>query len=189
MIFQHRSRFIYLLFMLCLTACGSSTANSGTANSGGSLSGSSPVSVSTPQPTPVTSTSPTLDAEEASFFTLLNTLRTQNGVGQLQLSVDLNLSSQWMSQDMASKNYFSHTDSLGRDPFTRMAAFGFSSTYMGENIAAGSETGLDTYNQWVNSAPHLANMIDADYTWVGVGRAYSASSEYGWYWTTDFGSN
>ena len=37
---------------------------------------------------------------------------------------------------MASKNYFSHTDSLGRDPFTRMNAFGYSASAMGENIAA-----------------------------------------------------
>src|SRR5205807_9716244 len=78
----------------------------------------------------------TLDAEQSSFLTLINQYRAQNGLGALQASVALQQSSQWMSADMAAKNYFSHTDSLGRDPFTRMSAFGYSySTAKGENIA------------------------------------------------------
>src|SRR5437764_11004248 len=64
---------------------------------------------------------PTLDAEQSAFVILINNYRAQNGAGPLQVSVTLQQSSQWMSGDMAAKNYFSHTDSLGRDPFTRMA--------------------------------------------------------------------
>jgi len=94
-----------------------------------------------------------------------------------------------MSEDMANNNYLSHTDSLGRDPFTRMSAFNYiTSMYEGENIAAGNETGADTFAQWQSSPPHNANMLDANYLVLGVGRAYNASSDYGWYWTTDFGS-
>src|SRR5438270_13258067 len=79
----------------------------------------------------------TLDAEQSAFLTLINNYRAQNGAGPLQVSVALQQSSQWMSNDMAAKNYFSHTDSLGRDPFTRMAAFGYSYYPAGENLAAG----------------------------------------------------
>ena len=129
------------------------------------------------------------DPECEAFIVLLNNLRAQNGLAALAESPILDESSEWMSTDMATNNYFDHTDSLGRDPFTRMAAFGYNSTYEGENIAAGNSDAQDTYTQWVDSAPHLANMLDSDYTQVGCGRAYSASSTYGWYWTTDFGSN
>jgi uncharacterized protein YkwD len=93
-----------------------------------------------------------------------------------------------MSQDMANNNYLDHTDSLGRDPFTRMAAFGYSASYMGENLAAGYDDAQNTFNQWTSDAAHKANMLDTNYLALGVARAYNASSTYGWYWTTDFGS-
>src|SRR5438045_7236529 len=80
---------------------------------------------------------PTLDSEESAFLTLINNYRAQNGRGALQVSVALQNSSEWMSNDMATKNYFSHADSLGRDPFIRMQAFGYNHAPAGENIAAG----------------------------------------------------
>jgi uncharacterized protein YkwD len=67
----------------------------------------------------------TLDAEEQAFLRLINEHRAQNGLRPLQASVTVTDAAKWMSGDMATKNYFSHTDSLGRDPFVRMAAFGY----------------------------------------------------------------
>jgi uncharacterized protein YkwD len=146
-------------------------------------------------PTQTTTSSPTdpsgavtLDSEEAAFVTLINAYRVQNGLGALKVSVTLTESSKWLSVDMATKNYFSHTDSLGRDPFTRMAAFGYDVETAGENIAAGNATAEDTFTQWKDSPAHNANMLDAAYAVIGVGRAEGASSDYSWYWTTDFGS-
>jgi uncharacterized protein YkwD len=93
-----------------------------------------------------------------------------------------------MSEDMATKGYFDHTDSLGRDPFTRMAQFGYTfGTYMGENIAAGNATAQDTFTQWKNSPGHNQNMLDPQYLVIGIGRYSVKGSPYGWYWTTDFG--
>jgi uncharacterized protein YkwD len=93
-----------------------------------------------------------------------------------------------MSQDMANKNYFSHTDSLGRDPFMRMAAFGYNYPHTaGENIAAGMDSAQAAFTAWKNSPGHNANMLGSGYTVIGIGRAYNSSSTYGWYWTTDFG--
>jgi uncharacterized protein YkwD len=63
----------------------------------------------------------TLDAEQSSFLTLINNFRAQNGAGPLQVSIVLQNAAQWMSGDMAAKSYFSHSDSLGRDAFSRMA--------------------------------------------------------------------
>jgi uncharacterized protein YkwD len=139
----------------------------------------------------------TLDSEQSAFLTLINNYRAQNGVGPLQVSVALQQSSQWMSSDMAAKNYFSHTDSLGRDPFSRMAAFGYSYAPAGENIAAGYSDAQNTFTQWQTACDpdasgactyaHNKNMLNGSYKVMGIGRAYNASSTYRWYWTTDFG--
>ena len=127
-----------------------------------------------------------LDAEESAFLTLINDYRARNGLRPLTASPTLTDAAAWLSADMAAKNYFSHTDSLGRDPFVRMCAFGYCNGTRGENIAAGNATAQATFTQWVNSPPHNANMLNPDYTVIGVGRAPGGT--YGWYWTTDFGS-
>lgn len=147
--------------------------------------------------TTLTAQTNALDAEQSAFVTLINNYRAQNGAGALQVSVALQNSSQWMSGDMAAKNYFSHTDSLGRDPFTRMQAFGYPYSPAGENIAAGYSDAQNTFNQWVNACDpdatgactyaHRMNMLNANFKVLGVGRVYGATSTYGWYWTTDFG--
>ena len=141
----------------------------------------------------------TLDAQQSAFLTLINNFRAEHGVGPLQVSATLQQSSQWMSNDMATKNYFSHTDSLGRNPFVRMAQFGYSYSPEGENIAAGSAEAQNTFNQWQSACDpdatgactyaHRQNMLNASYKALGIGRAYNATSAYRWYWTTDFGAS
>ncbi|MBI1764861.1 MAG: VCBS repeat-containing protein [Acidobacteria bacterium] len=129
-----------------------------------------------------------LDSEELAFVQLINNYRQQNGLAPLQVSVTLTNAAKWMSADMAARGYFSHTDSLGRDPFVRMAAFGYNyQTYKGENIAAGNSTALATFNQWKNSAGHNQNMLTSAYTVMGIGRVAAPGSPYGYYWTNDFG--
>ena len=69
---------------------------------------------------------PVLDAEEKAFCKQINQYRAQNGRPALRVSVSLTNASKWMSKDMATKNSFSHTDSLGRSFSTRLCAFGYS---------------------------------------------------------------
>jgi uncharacterized protein (TIGR03437 family) len=130
----------------------------------------------------------TLDAEELAFLTLINNYRAQNGRQPLKASAALTNAAEWMSGDMAAKNYFSHTDSLGRDPFTRMAAFGYGyNAWKGENIAAGYASAAATFEQWRNSPGHNENMLSPNFTVIGIGRVYNASATYRWYWTNNFG--
>jgi len=142
-----------------------------------------------PSPTPACiCTAAPLDAEETAFLLIINQYRAQNGVGMLEASAKLSNAAKWMSQDMAAKNYFSHTDSLNRDPFTRMRFFGYTGqAAMGENLAAGNESAAATMMQWKNSPGHNANMLNPAYRVIGIGRAYGASSTYRWYWTTTLG--
>jgi hypothetical protein len=130
----------------------------------------------------------TLDSEEQAFITLINTYRQQNGLQPIKLSEKLDAAAVWMSTDMGQKNYFSHTDSLGRTFDQRIRAFGYTyNTYMGENLAAGNATASATFTQWKNSPGHNANMLKANYVVMGIARVYNANSTYKWYWSNDFG--
>lgn len=132
--------------------------------------------------------SPSLDSEEIAFCTLINDHRAANGLAPLKVSQLLNNSSDWHTDDMAAKNYFSHTDSLGRDPFARMSAFGYTfNTDKGENIAAGNTTALATFNQWKNSPGHNANMLNPNFKVMGIARSNNTASTYNWYWNNSFG--
>ena len=138
-----------------------------------------------------------LDSEEWAFLTLINNFRAQNGSGPLQVSVTLESSSKWMSNDLSSKNYFSHTDSLGRSAGARLQAFGYPYFPWGENIAAGYSDAQNAFNQWLNACDadangqctyaHRVNMLNGSFKVIGIARSYGLSSTYGWYWTTDFG--
>lgn len=131
---------------------------------------------------------PTLDAEEQAFLKLINDYRVANGRGTLQVSASLTTAADWMSNDMATKGYFSHTDSIGRDSFTRMRSFGYTyNTWLGENIAAGFSDAANTFNQWKNSPSHNDNMLLPDFKVIGIARVANPSAYYRYYWTTKFG--
>jgi uncharacterized protein YkwD len=132
---------------------------------------------------------PVLDPEEQALCTQINQYRADNGVAPLRVSIMLSNASDWMSNDMAAKNYFSHTDSIGRTFSTRTKAFGYTfMTTRGENLAAGNETASGTFNQWRNSAGHNANMLSSSYKVIGISHAYSPLARYKHYWTSDFGA-
>lgn len=145
----------------------------------------SPTFTSKPSPS-ATPIDPGLDAEESAFLGLINAYRMQSGLSQLSNDSNGNRAAKWMAADQANHNYLGHTDSLGRDFFSRISSFGFSGFGAGENCAAGVASGADALSIWKNSPGHNANMLNSGFTRIGIGRAYNASSTYGWYWTTDF---
>jgi uncharacterized protein YkwD len=139
---------------------------------------------------PGCSVDPSIDSEEQEFLRLINQYRQQNSQGLLKLSTTLNRSAAWKSQDMATNDYVAHDDTpSGRTWVQRLRDCGYSyNAWLGENIAVGNSSASATFEQWRGSPPHNANMLGSNYTAIGIGRAYSASSQYHWYWTTDFGS-
>ncbi len=129
------------------------------------------------------------DSESWAFLSLINTFRAQNGAGPLEMSSTLTNSATWLSSDMATKNYFSHTDSLGRDLKTRLTSFGYTGSSIAENIAAGQSSAQDVFTAWQNSPGHRVNMLNPTYRVIGVGRVVQPGSPYTTYWTTDFGDS
>src|SRR4051794_17217622 len=127
-----------------------------------------------------------IDGEEQAFLGLINNYRAQNNAPALAISQTLNRASSWMSVDMATKNNFSHTDTLGRDPFVRMANCDVANNLQAENVAAGYAKAAEAFEGWKNSPGHNANMLNPAYRSIGIARAFSATATYGWYWTTNF---
>jgi hypothetical protein len=129
-----------------------------------------------------------IDSEEQAVLTVINNYRQANGLGSLSLNGELNAAADWMSNDMAANDRFSHTDSLGRDPFQRMADFGYGyNTWKGENLVAGVDAAQAAFDLWKGSPGHNANMLNPNFKVIGIARAYGDGTTYGWYWTTEFG--
>jgi hypothetical protein len=118
------------------------------------------------------------------MLSMINAYRAQNGEGALAPSAALGQSALWKSTDMAANHYFSHDD-LIRGWSQRIHDCGYASSYAGENLAAGYADAPETLNQWETSPEHNANLLNASYHAIGIGRAASSSGY--WYWTTDFG--
>jgi uncharacterized protein YkwD len=116
------------------------------------------------------------------------TMGTFGPAGPLVMQSQLQSAARKHSKDMATNNYFSHTNLAGLSPFDRMRAEGYTGGYMGENIAAGNGTAAATVDQWMKSDGHCANIMNKTYTQLGVGYWYSATSTYKHYWTQNFGA-
>jgi len=131
-----------------------------------------------------------LDSEEQTFLSIINDYRSAQGLGTLALDPQLNEVALWMANDLASNNYFSHTDSLGRDPFARMDQIGYVyNTWRGENLVAGTEGAQASFEMWTGSPGHNDNMLGEHYTVIGIARKFDEGSDFGWYWATEFGGH
>jgi uncharacterized protein YkwD len=134
--------------------------------------------------TPETSTTGTLAAYETEVIRLTNAERAKAGCAALKTDVRLTNAARAHSQDMVTKNFFSHTGSNGSDFVARETAAGYPSP-SAENIAWGQTTATDVMTAWMNSTGHRANILGCGSTAVGVGVVLTTNGVR--YWTQDFG--
>jgi len=91
------------------------------------------------------------------------------------------------SKDMADRNYFSHTNPDGLNPFQRMQNAGYTNyRAAAENIAAGQTTPEQVMDGWLKSPGHCENIMNPNLRELGVG--YHRGGSYGHYWTQNFGT-
>lgn len=115
---------------------------------------------------------------------LVNNERTAHGLKPLTLSDKLTSIANTKAQDMVDKNYFSHTSPTYGSPFDMLHTFGISYSNAGENIAAGQTTSDQVMRDWMNSSGHRANILNKNYTQLGVG--YVKGGSYGTEWVQLF---
>ena len=86
--------------------------------------------------------------------------------------------------DMAERGYFAHDTPEGVTPFDRMKAAGVSYYIAGENVAAGQYSPENVVKEWMESEGHRANILNPDFTRIGIGVVKGGS--YGIYWAQEF---
>ena len=156
------------------------TPDEGTA---GGTAGSTPAEEETPAEDTGSEPADTVAAYEQEVFDLVNQIREENGLEPFVYNETLAGTARAHSQDMIDRNFFSHTNPDGEDPFDRMRDNGLSFSMAAENIAAGQRTPEEVVESWMNSEGHRANILGGCEE-LGVGLALGGS--YGYYWTQCF---
>lgn len=118
---------------------------------------------------------------EKQVVVLTNVERQKAGLAPLEISTPLMAVAEDKSEDMAKNNYFSHTSPTYGSPFDQIQAAGIDYRAAGENIAQGQKSPEEVVQAWMNSEGHRANILNANYTHIGVGYV-----EDGNYWTQQF---
>lgn len=122
-------------------------------------------------------------SESAAVLSLVNEERAKAGCQPLEHDTQLAQLARDFSRDMAERGFFSHTDPDGNGPWDRADAAGIGNLG-GENIARGQPDAISVMESWMNSDGHRANILNCDFTTLGVGVHEAAG---GPWWTQAFG--
>ena len=107
---------------------------------------------------------------------LINESRVAAGLKPLTYTPTYNEIARAHSSDMATKNYFSHTDSSGKTVLKRAVIGGLDFKYIGENIAKGQYSSIFAHEALMNSIGHRQNILSKNYTHVIVGVAFNSDN-------------
>lgn len=122
-----------------------------------------------------------LDSDEQRMIQLVNQARRDNNLYEYAASPNLNRAAAWKSEDGSSSGQpLSHTDTLGRDPWTRMEDCGYP-WGSGENVLRGTSSADTAFSLWMNSDGHRANILSSRHVAIGIGYA-------GGEWTMNLGA-
>ncbi|CAH0117696.1 hypothetical protein PAE9249_00156 [Paenibacillus sp. CECT 9249] len=99
---------------------------------------------------------------------LVNRERTNAGLKSLSMNASLSGVAMAKAQDMYNNNYFDHQSPTYGSPFDMMKKFGISYNSAGENIAKGQTSPTEVMNQWMSSPDHRANILNGNYTQIGI---------------------
>ena len=139
----------------------------------------STTTTTTPTTTTTAPTPPSSQVEQVVMIT--NQRRAENGRALLTMNVALNNAAQGHSNYQASINTMTHTGAGGTNAGQRIAAAGYSWSAWSENVAYGYPDAASVMNAWMNSSGHRANILNGNFTEIGVGLAYASDGRP--YWT------
>lgn len=131
-------------------------------------------------------TTETPDSENLSFaeqvVKLVNEERTKAGLKEVTL--DTNIETAALVRAKEIEKSFSHTRPDGRHFSTALREQNVNYKGAGENIAWGQSSPEAVMNAWMNSEGHRANILNPNYTKIGVGYYQNAKGTN--YWTQLF---
>ncbi len=97
-----------------------------------------------------------------------NSARVTNGMPSLEVNPLLTEAAQEKANDMAANGYFAHTSPAGLTPWHWFENVGYDFTYAGENLAVDFSDSQDVVTAWLNSPEHRANIMNQNFTQIGV---------------------
>lgn len=139
---------------------------------------------SNPSTAPEQKPSTDFSSYQQQVLDLVNAERAKRGISALTLDSSLSSVATKKSQDMVDKNFFDHTSPTYGSPFDMMKQFGISYRTAGENIAKGQKTPQEVVAAWMNSEGHRKNILNPNFTNLGVGIAKDSNKTT--YWTQMF---
>lgn len=122
------------------------------------------------KPDPYVEFGKNIDVTRENALLLINESRSEFGLEPLVLNQDLSELAQFHADDMYKNNYVAHADLDGRKVSERKLDFGIK-TFVGENIARNINL-FDAHNSLMRSAAHRINLLDENWTDVGIGLVY-----------------
>lgn len=99
---------------------------------------------------------------------LTNTNRLSQNISPLIFNDTLAYSAQLKANDMSEKSYFAHTSPEGKSPWYWFTQGGYKFIYAGENLAVNFIDSDDVVTAWMNSAGHRANILNGNFTEIGI---------------------
>jgi hypothetical protein len=99
---------------------------------------------------------------------LTNEERSKNGLPSLNANATLSAAALQKGADMFAKNYWAHFAPDGTSPWTFFKNAGYSYLYAGENLARDFQSSPEVVQAWINSPTHKDNIVNANYSEIGV---------------------
>lgn len=126
---------------------------------------------------------PSVSIPEASDYAtqvveLVNMERAKEGLSPLTIDVAITTAATVRANEIQTS--FSHTRPNGTQFSTALKEAGAQYTMAGENIAWGQKTPEAVVTAWMNSPGHRANIMNANFTRIGVGHVKNAAGTSYW---------
>lgn len=119
---------------------------------------------------------------------LVNNERIKAGVPPVRINNQLSESAHDYAQYLGEARFFGHVGPDGSTLVTRNTRAGYKDAlWMGENIAAGYFSAESAVAAWMQSLPHRSNMLDPNFSEVGISCVVVKGSPYACYWVQEYG--
>lgn len=102
---------------------------------------------------------------------LTNDERAHGAIGTLTRSTVLDSAAKLKAEDMAKNAYFAHYSPSGVSPWFWFDKVSYNFIHAGENLAIHFSDSGDVVDAWMDSPTHRANIMNGNFTEIGVGTA------------------
>ena len=118
------------------------------------------------------------DARETALLAAINQARADTGLSPLSLLPALSRAADTRARELGTA--FSHTRPNGSNFSTALKEQNVSYRRAGENIAWGQKSPEEVMKAWMNSDGHRANILNPNFTKIGVGHYQNAKGTNYW---------